>query len=119
MSIIDKIQEDIWIKNHSLPCISEHLQENTVQTIIYPKIKNLQNAGVDDDDEFVIQISESLQTHHNVEDISKIINCIIDKMMHNFEDDDSQMSAPFLSVAAFTVLGRSILILGKKAGYIR
>jgi hypothetical protein len=117
MGIIDEIQKDGWIRNHSIPCVNEHLEENTVQTIINPQITKLQNDGAKDD-EFIEQISESLQEHRDVDDISKIIQCITQKMIHDFEDGDILMNKPFLSIAAFTVFGKSILLQGKAAGYI-
>ena len=71
------------------------------------------------DEEFIIQISETLREHQDVTDIAKIIECIIKKIIPIFEENHSKMAPPFLSIAAFTVLGKCIFLLGKKAGYIR
>ena len=83
MGIIDEIQKDGWIRNHSIPCVNEHLEENTVQTIINPQITKLQNDGAKDD-EFIEQISESLQEHRDVDDISKIIIKVIRNLLNIF-----------------------------------
>ncbi len=118
MGVINKIQKDTWIKNYSLPCVRDHLERNTVQTIIYPHIERLQNDGANDD-EFIIQISESLQEHQNIDDISNTIKCIMEKIEYAFGEDEFPIPQAFLSNAAFTVLGKSILIISKKLGYVR
>ena len=117
MEPIDRIYEDDWIENHSMPCVEDHLERNTVFTIIQPEVRNLQNEGINDD-EFVIQISEKLQTHHEVKDISRIIDCIIEGMMFEYRNEKESMSPALLSIPAFTIFGKCILILGKRAGFI-
>jgi len=118
MAIIDKIYEENWTKKHSLPCVQNHLEKTTMDSIIYPTISDLQNNDTQKD-EFIIQIAETLQTNHQANDITKIIECIIRKIMSVFEEKEFPMSSAFLSTAAFTSLGHCIFLLGKEAGYIR